>query len=169
MPKQPEDVVEDADKVIGENVQRFRTAKGLSQAQLAEALNVAQQTILKIEKGTRPLRYTEAAAIAQTLDIPLDALAPDRLIAQERAGIDSHSVRTREDLVAATRAITDYLVTALMLKTILAISPNIEMSYTATELELMRWMTEGEFFQALDAAMQGPLHTAPKQLQPELF
>jgi transcriptional regulator with XRE-family HTH domain len=71
----------DADKVIGENIQKFRKAKGLSQAQLAEALSewagqpVAQQTVLKIEKGTRPLRFAEAQWFAFVLGVPISALS----------------------------------------------------------------------------------------------
>lgn len=81
----------DADRAIGENVQRFRTAKGMSQAQLAVAMaertgqQVHQQTIVKIEKGTRPLRYSEAVLISEVLDVPVGALAPDDPELQRRA------------------------------------------------------------------------------------
>ena len=70
----------DADKVIGENIQRYRKAAGMTQAQLAETLTalggqtIAQQTILKIEKGTRPLRLAEGGLFALALDVPIHAL-----------------------------------------------------------------------------------------------
>jgi transcriptional regulator with XRE-family HTH domain len=64
------------DKIVGANIRRYRTARGLSQVDLAEALSQAtserihQQTIQKIEKGTRPLKYSEAINIASVLEIP---------------------------------------------------------------------------------------------------
>ena len=58
------------DEVVGANIRRYRTARGMSQADLAEAMDVHQQTIQKIEKGVRPLRYSEAIAIARVLEIP---------------------------------------------------------------------------------------------------
>jgi transcriptional regulator with XRE-family HTH domain len=62
------------ERLIGANVRRYRAARGLSQADLASALSaqgeqVHQQTILKIEKGTRPLKFAEALRICEALDI----------------------------------------------------------------------------------------------------
>lgn len=68
------------DEIVGENIRAYRTAKDLSQAQLAEALSaqigerIHQQTIQKIEKGLRPLKYAEAAAIAGILSVPYAVL-----------------------------------------------------------------------------------------------
>lgn len=91
----------DPDKIVGENIQRFRKAKGMTQTQLAETLTeftgqtVHQQTILKIEKGTRPLRYSEARSFADALNVPLEALSEgtetsERIahIVEERHAID---------------------------------------------------------------------------------
>lgn len=63
------------DAVIGRNIQTLRHAKGWSQAELGEALtragfNVQQQTVLKIEQGTRPLKIWEALVVAVVLDVP---------------------------------------------------------------------------------------------------
>ena len=74
--------VEEFDRVIAANVRRFRTAAGMTQAQLADALepqgfSFQQQTILKIEKGDRPLKFTEALAISHVLGIPPGALLVD--------------------------------------------------------------------------------------------
>lgn len=68
------DEVNDFDKLVGSNVQKYRKAKGLSQADLATAIStpnegVHQQTILKIEKGSRPLKFSEAEKIARVLKI----------------------------------------------------------------------------------------------------
>lgn len=66
------------DQLVGSNVTRFRKARGLSQADLAAAISddgdlVHQQTIQKVEKGTRPLKYSEAIHISNVLGIsPVD-------------------------------------------------------------------------------------------------
>lgn len=65
---------------MGRNVQRFRKARRLTQEQLADRLlrnagiGLRQQVLAKVELGTRPLRLSEAAAIARELEIPVDAL-----------------------------------------------------------------------------------------------
>jgi transcriptional regulator with XRE-family HTH domain len=69
----------DFNQRVGANLQLHRKAKGYSQSDLAglleqRGLPFQQQTILKIEKGSRPLRLEEASVIADTLGIDLGAL-----------------------------------------------------------------------------------------------
>jgi transcriptional regulator with XRE-family HTH domain len=64
---------------VGANLQLHRRAKGYSQSDLAglleqRGLPFQQQTILKIEKGARPLRLEEAVVIADILGIELSSL-----------------------------------------------------------------------------------------------
>jgi transcriptional regulator with XRE-family HTH domain len=170
--KQAEDTEagSEADRLIGANVQQFRNAKKMSQAQLAEAMSektgqqVAQQTILKIEKGTRPLRYSEAVGLAAALDIPLTALAPDRLVARERARVDVASLDAAASFANAVQMILEYVTSAQKLKVVLDESPNVDKFFTATELEHMRWLAEGEFYHAIQAARPA-LHTGPEMPQ----
>jgi transcriptional regulator with XRE-family HTH domain len=59
---------------VGANVQRFRKAADMSQAELAHQLtergfSFQQPTVLKVEKGTRPLKVDELAAVAEVLRI----------------------------------------------------------------------------------------------------
>ena len=66
----------DFNERVGSNVQRFRKAAGLSQAELAQALSqrgasFQQQTVLKVEKGSRPLKLDEAVLIADILKMPV--------------------------------------------------------------------------------------------------
>lgn len=63
------------DVAIGRNLASLRSARGLSQGELANQIGVAQQTIAKIEKGTRPLRFVEANLICAILKVPLASLA----------------------------------------------------------------------------------------------
>lgn len=157
----------DVDRLIGGNVQQFRNAKKMSQAQLADAmtalgLQVAQQTILKIEKGTRPLRYSEAVAVAEALDVPLSALAPDRVTARERQNIDMAALEAAEADALLSVAVFRYIEAAHELKTVLDESPNLENLYTPTELALMRWLAEGDRVEAIKAARAISIATAPE-------
>ena len=61
-------------KRLGGNIQRLRKAKGMSQADLARELTARgfpfqHQGILKLEGGTRPLRFAEGLAIAEIFDV----------------------------------------------------------------------------------------------------
>ena len=88
------------DRLVGSNIQRYRNAKGMSQTDLASALggrlgeNIHQQTIQKIEKGTRPIRFVEALNICRLLDIELDNLAAGK----DTAGQTADQIRTAHQL-----------------------------------------------------------------------
>jgi transcriptional regulator with XRE-family HTH domain len=65
---------------VGANLQRLRKAAWWSQADLADQLAArglpfGQPTVLKVEKGARPLKLEEACAIAETLGVSLAALS----------------------------------------------------------------------------------------------
>jgi transcriptional regulator with XRE-family HTH domain len=69
----------DFNQRVGANLQLIRKAAGWSQADLADQLSrrglpFHQPTILKIEKGTRPLRFEEAFEIANALGINVASL-----------------------------------------------------------------------------------------------
>ncbi len=71
---------ENQDRIIGGNIQALRKRLDLSQAELAEKLtrssgtNYHQQTILRIEKGERPLKVSEAIAFAKVFDVPVPTI-----------------------------------------------------------------------------------------------
>lgn len=71
---------ENQDKIIGGNIQALRKRLDLSQAELAERLtrngggSYHQQTILRIEKGERPLKVSEAIAFAKVFDVPVPTI-----------------------------------------------------------------------------------------------
>ena len=69
----------DFNKRVGANVKHYRLARGMSQADLAAQLTVRdfpfhQQAILKVEKGTRPLKVEEISVIADILGVDMAAL-----------------------------------------------------------------------------------------------
>jgi transcriptional regulator with XRE-family HTH domain len=92
-----EDFGFDFDKLVGSNVQKYRTARGMSQAELAEAISaegehVHQQTIQKIEKGTRPLKLSEAQKIARALRLSPWHLTDDMHVAKANANfVEGHT------------------------------------------------------------------------------
>lgn len=76
------DQVDEFDEQVGRNVQELRKARGLTQTELAERLAARglpfrQQTVVKVEKGQRPLRLQEADAIASVLAVDIDVLADE--------------------------------------------------------------------------------------------
>jgi hypothetical protein len=62
---------------------------------------------------------------------------------------------------AAEQMILDYVASAENLKAVLDESPNADNVFTATELAHMRWLAEGEFYQAMQAARPA-MHTGPE-------
>jgi transcriptional regulator with XRE-family HTH domain len=64
---------------VGANLQHLRKAASMSQADLAHELTVAgfpftQQTLVRVESGSRPLKFEEAIAISELLGINPAAL-----------------------------------------------------------------------------------------------
>jgi transcriptional regulator with XRE-family HTH domain len=111
-------VGEDFDKLVGSNVQRFRLARGMSQADLAEAMTesgerVHQQTVLKIEKGTRPLKYAEAACLSNVLRVPMSAFLerPERAQAEANfVGLTYRLMNLEKDLAEFTAHLASVLI-----------------------------------------------------------
>jgi transcriptional regulator with XRE-family HTH domain len=95
------------DELVGENVRRFRVAAGMSQADLATQMgassgeSVHQQTIQKIEKGTRALKFSEALKIAEALKVDvvsLTAVTARGLVEAEFLNITTRLTRFREEI-----------------------------------------------------------------------
>ena len=99
----------DFNERVGANVARYRKAAGFSQAELARRLGaldfpVQQPTVLKIEKGTRPLKFDEASSIADLLGVSVTDLLPVSNLLYERF-LDAQAHRAmvenvREQLVS---------------------------------------------------------------------
>jgi transcriptional regulator with XRE-family HTH domain len=62
-----------SDNILGERVRRARVGKRMSQQQLANAVGIAQESILKIERG-RTKRSAYLSQIERVLDLPVDSL-----------------------------------------------------------------------------------------------
>ena len=62
---------------MGIRIQRYRYAKDLSQEQLAEIADVTTKHLSRVESGYHDLKFTTAIKIANSLNIPVEALAID--------------------------------------------------------------------------------------------
>ena len=67
MTKSPDPI----DKLVGRNIRIFRVAKGVTQTQLANAVDVTFQQIQKYERGTNRVGSGRLSKIAKTLEVPV--------------------------------------------------------------------------------------------------
>lgn len=62
---------------IGANLKRIRTDSGMSQKELANAVNVTQSMIAQIERGTKALTMELGKEISEVLKVPVTELYSD--------------------------------------------------------------------------------------------
>ena len=60
--------------IIGRNISRYRIAAGMTQAQLAEKVNISVAFISRVERGNKMMKVQTLYAIAQALGVSCDAL-----------------------------------------------------------------------------------------------
>jgi transcriptional regulator with XRE-family HTH domain len=92
---------------VGANIRTHRRSRGMSQTELAHELALRgmpfqQQTILKVEKGSRPLRFEEADAIARILGVK-DLTMPPLTGLLDMSG-SLRQLRDAEDRIARLEA-----------------------------------------------------------------
>lgn len=63
-------------KAFGENLKKLREAKGLTTRQFADLADIAYSQVWTLESGLGDPSLTTLLAIARTLEVPLDVLAP---------------------------------------------------------------------------------------------
>ena len=83
---------------VGGNLRGLRAVAGLTQTDLAEAMSARgcswqQQTVLRIEKGARPLKFEEADALAAVLGCTLEEVRSYDHVAA--AGLELRRVQER--------------------------------------------------------------------------
>jgi transcriptional regulator with XRE-family HTH domain len=104
---EPRAIPVDFDERVGANIRRIREAKGFSQADLADelgrrgGLNWPQQTIARVEAGTRPLKFSEAIVIAETLEVDLGRLS--EYFANEEIAAIATEILQRMAAIARTK------------------------------------------------------------------
>lgn len=72
-------------KLLGSRVALLRKEQGLTQVQLAEALEISQQMVASYEVGRRRIPVSMLQALAKALSVEVDMLLGDESAAQARA------------------------------------------------------------------------------------
>lgn len=99
---------ESADERIGRQVAFLRGVRDVSQTALAEAMKArghqkwSQSTVWAVEKGTRPLRLTEALDVAYVLGVLVDDLVEPR---EGEARYQQEIERAKAELEAVRRVV----------------------------------------------------------------
>ncbi|CAG0949346.1 hypothetical protein MTYP_00091 [Methylophilaceae bacterium] len=83
---------------VGVTIAVRRKAKGLTQAQLAEALGIEKETVSRIETGAISTTLSRLAQTAEILECPVSALFPMSL---NSAPADSDKYSDQLDYIAA--------------------------------------------------------------------
>ena len=60
--------------IIGSNIARYREQKGLTQAKLAELINVTPVFVSRVERGQKMMKVATLYATANALQVSCDAL-----------------------------------------------------------------------------------------------
>lgn len=66
--------METADKIVGENIKNMRETRGVSQAQLADAIGISVKSLSLIENGHTQIRRANLIAIADFFQVKPEAL-----------------------------------------------------------------------------------------------
>jgi transcriptional regulator with XRE-family HTH domain len=71
-------------QTLGARIAELRKDRGLTQIQLAQALNVSQQTITSFEKGRRRLHVSHLVPLARALTVSVEDLLGEQRPARKR-------------------------------------------------------------------------------------
>ncbi|WP_235548461.1 helix-turn-helix domain-containing protein [Noviherbaspirillum sp. Root189] len=71
---------------LGERITALRKARNLTQAQLAEALGVSQQSVQAYEVGRRRMPVSSLPAVARVLDVSLEELFGEKIQTRGKRG-----------------------------------------------------------------------------------
>ena len=90
------------DSMLGENIRRFRKAKGLRQEELAERVHVVRQTVSKWENGLSVPDAEQLRDLAAVLNVPVSALL-DLTPEDSEADLAGELARRNEELAELQR------------------------------------------------------------------
>ena len=99
--------MKDRDIPSAQRLVAAREAARLSQRQLADETGIAQATLSRIEKGTRPVKVNELVALAWALGCTVSELAGESLV-RERVECAARASDSGS-MVAMQRELTHYL------------------------------------------------------------
>ncbi len=84
---------------IGERITKLRTERGISQNQLAKAMEVSRQAVSKWENGQSTPDPIKLIKLAELLDTDIEYLSTGRLAVPSRPPIVLETVKTVEKIV----------------------------------------------------------------------
>jgi transcriptional regulator with XRE-family HTH domain len=84
---------------VGERIIELRTARNISQAQLAKAMEVSRQAVSKWENGQSTPDPTKMIKLAELLDTDLEYLTTGRVVVPTRPPVVLETVKTVEKVV----------------------------------------------------------------------
>jgi transcriptional regulator with XRE-family HTH domain len=85
--------VTDVDRLVGENVRRFRKARGMTLAELSLGLGISHQQLQKYETGMNRLSAGIIMDVAKRLDVSLAELFETGVTKQDRSRSPSDTSR----------------------------------------------------------------------------
>ncbi|MDO3245847.1 helix-turn-helix transcriptional regulator [Mycobacteroides abscessus subsp. abscessus] len=124
-------------RIVGRNTAELRGQKGLSQAELATKLaarigksSIDPTTITRLESGKRPTTVDELVALAQILEVDVDALLHPGPDAAQLVAVQHTLARLREHLAEMNRLLVGAWV-------ILEYHPDLQRRLSASDRELL--------------------------------
>lgn len=88
---------------LGARLREARRAAGISQEQLARAVNLSRPSIVNIEKGRQPVYVHSLIEVAKTLGVKLEALLPAAQAASAPKTITDPKARVWFDTLNAAK------------------------------------------------------------------
>jgi len=86
----------DVDRVVGENVRKFRLERGLTLAELGSSLGITHQQLQKYETGANRISAGMLFSLSEVLCVPIESLFQDSP-AQKKTGEGSASDDLRRE------------------------------------------------------------------------
>ena len=94
-------------KKIGALIRKLRIQKGISQIELARAIDVSQTHMSNIENGNTGISLWTAVKISRVLDCSIDSFADEeRYTKEQKDTVDSDNRIDIDDLIAALKLIS---------------------------------------------------------------
>jgi transcriptional regulator with XRE-family HTH domain len=144
-----------AEAAFASNLRSARAAKGMTQAQLAEAMAARgfrwhPPTVYKVESGERQIQLGEAVELSRILGLPLEDMAtPGNSNTQRRVEIGAAERRVASSQLELAHLIFRYLSEAQELTQLLKDTPDLEKLCTGPELERLKSLSQSNFDDAL--------------------
>ena len=93
---------------IGNRIQNRRKQLGLTQEQLAEAMNVSIQMVSNLERGNKAIRIDNLINLSQILDISTDYILTGRKTADDLQALAAHIAALPEKSRKMVEMLVDY-------------------------------------------------------------